>query len=74
VNARVFDINGFSAHADTDGLMRYFRAVGQNAQQIVIVHGEEKSAEALARSIRAESKAAVLIPGPGESVTVDGTI
>lgn len=74
VNAQIVDINGFSAHADNDGLMRYFRAVGQRASQIVLVHGEAKSAEALARSIGEESKAAVLIPSPGESLTIAGTL
>lgn len=74
LNAEVVDIDGFSAHADSDALMRYFHAVGENVKQVAIVHGEEKSAEALAVLIRRESSAEVTIPAPGDSLYINGTI
>lgn len=74
VKAEVVDIDGFSAHADSDALMRFFQAVGENVKQVAVVHGEEKSAEALAALIRRESDAEVYIPSPGESVSINGTI
>lgn len=73
LNAEVVDIDGFSAHADSDALMRYFHAVGENVKQVAIVHGEEKSAEALAVLIRRESSAEVTIPARGDSLYIDGT-
>ncbi|MCD4707968.1 MAG: MBL fold metallo-hydrolase [Candidatus Sabulitectum sp.] len=73
LNAEVVDIDGFSAHADSDALMRYFRAVGENVKQVAIVHGEEKSAEALAVLIGRDSQAEVVIPAPGDSMYISGT-
>ena len=74
LKAEVVEIDGFSAHADSDALMRYFRAIGENVKQVAIVHGEEKSAEALAALINSNSQAEVVIPSPGESVYISGTI
>jgi metallo-beta-lactamase family protein len=74
LNAQVVDINGFSAHADSDALVKYFQAVGEKVTQLVLVHGEIKSAEALAALIRRERKVEIAIPSPGESITVNGTI
>lgn len=74
LNAEVVDIDGFSAHADSDALMRYFHAVGESVKQVAVVHGEEKSAEALAALIRRDSNTEVVIPTPGESMYINGTI
>ena len=74
VSAEIVDIDGFSAHADSDALMRYFHAVSENVKQVAIVHGEEKSAEALSALIGRTSQAEVVIPEPGESVYINGTI
>ncbi len=54
--------------------MTYFRAVGQKAEHIVLVHGEAKSAEALARAIGSETEAQILVPEPGNTLEVSGTI
>lgn len=74
LNARVVNVDGFSAHADHDGLMTYFRAVGQKVEHVVLVHGEAKSAEALARAIGSETEAQILVPEPGNTLEVSGTI
>jgi metallo-beta-lactamase family protein len=74
LNAEVVDIDGFSAHADSNALMKFFRAVSKNVKQVAIVHGETKSAEALGALIRSESDVDVVIPFPGDSVHVNGTI
>lgn len=74
LNARVQNIDGFSAHADHDGLMSYFRKVGQEASQVALVHGETESALALAEALTAESEAQVLVPEPGQTLEVAGTI
>ena len=73
VNAQIVDINGFSAHADSDALMRYFKAVSEKVSQVAVVHGEEDSAGALATLIGKVSDAEVYVPGPGDTVVVKGT-
>jgi metallo-beta-lactamase family protein len=74
LNAEVVDIDGFSAHADSDALMRFFRAVSEHVEQVAVVHGEEKSAEALAVLIRAEKNVEVVVPSLGDSIHINGTI
>lgn len=61
-------INGFSAHADADGLMRYAATVGERAERVVLVHGEESGAEALGSRIRSELGREVIIPRLGDTV------
>ncbi len=73
LNARVEKIDGFSAHADSDGLMRYFKAVGENVKQIAVVHGEPEAAEAFAADLKSVSDAQIVIPAPGESLAIHGT-
>lgn len=67
LNATVEVINGFSAHADSDALLSYAATVGENAEQIILVHGEEKQAEALASRILDKTGKEVLIPARGET-------
>ncbi|MCD6589533.1 MAG: MBL fold metallo-hydrolase, partial [Candidatus Fermentibacteraceae bacterium] len=74
LNAEVVDIDGFSAHADSDALMRFFRAVSEHVEQVAVVHGEAKSAEALAALIRAEKNVEVVVPSLGDSIHINGTI
>lgn len=73
LNAHIENLDGFSAHADHQGLLTYFRSVGKEASQIVLIHGEEKSAEALAEALRSETDSQILIPEPGDILTVAGT-
>ncbi|PIE51128.1 MBL fold metallo-hydrolase [Candidatus Fermentibacteria bacterium] len=74
LNAAVENIDGFSAHADSDGLIRYFKAIGENVRQIAVVHGEPEGSGALAESLGALTDAQIVIPAPGESITPGGTI
>lgn len=73
LNAHVEDIDGFSAHADHQGLLTYFQAVGERAEQVVLVHGESDSAEAFAKALGERTGAQIVIPEPGDSLTVAGT-
>jgi metallo-beta-lactamase family protein len=52
VRAEVERIDGFSAHADRRALLRWLAAFECQPKAIFLTHGEEKSAEALARTIR----------------------
>jgi metallo-beta-lactamase family protein len=63
-------INGFSAHADADGLMRYAATVGERAGRIALVHGEEDGAQALGSRIRSQLGGDVIIPRLGETTEI----
>jgi len=51
VKASVYTINGFSAHADRDGLLDWLSAF-RGSPEIFIVHGEEAAALSLSEQIR----------------------
>ncbi len=50
--AQVRVLNGFSGHADHDGLLNWVRAFQRRPEQIFLVHGELESAEALAAGLK----------------------
>jgi len=52
VAARVTKINGFSAHADRDELMRWLTALQSPPRQVFITHGEQESTEAFAQTVK----------------------
>ena len=47
VRARIEVINGFSGHADRDGLIDYVRPLAESLRGVFLVHGEQRSAFAL---------------------------
>ena len=51
VKAQLHTLNGFSAHADRDDLLRWASLFTKKAR-FVVVHGEPKSAESLALGLR----------------------
>jgi metallo-beta-lactamase family protein len=55
VNAHVFSLEGFSAHADHDGLMAWVRGFEQMPKSFFLVHGELQSKRDLARDIEKET-------------------
>ncbi len=67
LNASVEVINGFSAHADSDALLRYAQTVGRNAGKIILVHGEKEQQQVLASRILDDMGKEVFIPDRGES-------
>ncbi|MDR0423958.1 MAG: MBL fold metallo-hydrolase [Clostridiales Family XIII bacterium] len=52
VNAEIHNLEGFSGHADRDGLLDWVSGLRQAPAQIFLVHGEQQAKEALAASIR----------------------
>jgi metallo-beta-lactamase family protein len=55
INARIYDLEGFSAHADHDGLMAWVRGFRQKPTAFFLVHGELRSKRDLARDIEEET-------------------
>jgi len=54
VKAKIYNLEGFSAHADHDGLMDWAHGLRQKPAAYFLVHGELASKQALADSIEKE--------------------
>ena len=63
VRARVETVHGLSAHADSDGLVRWLRTAARAPKQVFVVHGDPSAAAALAMRARAELGWNVAVPG-----------
>jgi metallo-beta-lactamase family protein len=49
VRAKIAQVNGFSAHADRDELLRWLSGLKRSPRHIFVVHGEEETASHFAR-------------------------
>jgi metallo-beta-lactamase family protein len=70
VNARVEMIEGFSGHADRDGLLSWIKAFRQKPRRIFLVHGEVNSMNEFSELISSELGIGTVIPERGESYTI----
>jgi metallo-beta-lactamase family protein len=70
VRARVETIDGLSAHADADGLMRWLGTATRPPRRVFVVHGEPGPAQALAARIESELRWPATVPVHGASVTL----
>jgi metallo-beta-lactamase family protein len=74
VNAEVSHLEGFSGHADADGLMAWMRALpyapGKGPEQVFVVHGEPGASDALRCRIQDELGWKVRVPQHGETVSL----
>jgi metallo-beta-lactamase family protein len=68
VRARVYTINGLSAHADQRGLVDWLR--GTKKADVLLVHGEQKSLKQLAAVIHTELARTVSVAVTGNSYEV----
>ncbi len=65
VAAEIHTIGGLSAHADQDGLVDWYRAIG-NRPAVYLVHGESEAQATLAERLGTELGATVRIAQAGE--------
>jgi len=72
VLAEVDYIEGFSGHADRDGLMEWLEGFTSKPKKIFIVHGEADSSEAFARQIKERLGIETVIPKLGQTVDIKG--
>ena len=56
VNARVEYIEGYSGHADQEGLMNFIYSFIQKPKHIFLVHGEEESQNVLKEKILTDTR------------------
>ena len=68
VNAEVSHLEGFSGHADADGLMAWLRGFKQAPSQVYVIHGEPEASDALRSRIQDELGWRVRVPQHGETV------
>jgi metallo-beta-lactamase family protein len=64
-------LNGLSAHADKDELLRWIQSGESTPSTIFVTHGESKAADALAKSIESEVGARPYIPQLGDAFDLD---
>ena len=74
VNARVEYIEGYSGHADQEGLMDFIYSFIRKPKNIFLVHGEEESQEVLRDKIEQETNIPVIVPDFGETYDIEDTI
>ncbi len=52
VNAEIYNLEGFSGHADRDGLLQWLGGFQKEPKHIFLVHGEQESKEAFAETVK----------------------
>lgn len=62
VKAEVSQLEGFSGHADANGLMAWMNAIAPAPRQVFVVHGEPAAADALRMRIKDELGWSVHVP------------
>ena len=74
VNARVEYIEGYSGHADQQGLMNFVYSFIKKPKNIFLVHGEPESQEVLKEKLETETNKPVIIPEFGETYDINDQI
>ncbi len=72
LRARVETINGYSAHADRDGLLGWVKPIVHDLRHAFVVHGDPDPAAALADSLRQLGARDVAVPAQGNLFQVGG--
>ncbi len=67
INARIEYLEGYSGHADQDGLMNFIYSFLKKPKQIFLVHGEEESQKILKEKIENDTNIPVIIAEFGEN-------
>jgi metallo-beta-lactamase family protein len=68
VRARVSHLEGFSGHADSDGLMAWMRGIRRAPRQTWVVHGDPQASDALRVRIQDELGWKVAVPAHGATL------
>ena len=69
VRARVAQIQGFSAHADRDGLMRWLSSFKKAPRRLFVTHGESAVATYFGRFVNEKTGWEISVPGYLDEVT-----
>ena len=71
VKARVEKIEGFSAHADRDELLRWASAITEKPRRAFVIHGEAPVAEHFSATLAGKMGWHAEVPAPGQAVDLD---
>ncbi len=74
VKAEIVSIDGFSGHADQQGLMDWLRGFKKMPKKIFLVHGEPEASETLAGLIREEMNIPVETPSVGYAFEMEEAV
>ena len=73
VGAKIYNLSGFSAHADRDQMLALYKGMQQKPKAFFVVHGEYDAASAFAHLLNTELGTATYIPNFGDAAIIDGT-
>lgn len=71
VNARIEYIEGYSGHADQEGLMNFIYSFINKPKNIFLVHGEAEAQNTLQEKIEQETGINVIVPEFGETYEIN---
>ncbi|MHC4750817.1 MAG: MBL fold metallo-hydrolase RNA specificity domain-containing protein [Planctomycetota bacterium] len=71
VNAKVVRINGFSAHADKDELLKWLSGLKRPPKKLFVVHGESESAHHFGDYISQKTGWKVAVPAYQDEIVLD---
>ena len=74
VNAKIYSLEGFSGHADKEGIIRWIKSFKNRPKKVFVVHGEGEAAGEISRKIEEELKIKTHIPELGETLSIEGEI
>ncbi len=61
VRARIEKINGFSAHADKDELLRWISGFKEAPKKVFVIHGEDDTAEEFGETLKNKLKSEIIV-------------
>lgn len=70
VRARIEKMDGFSAHADHDGLLDWVRPISAQLKGVFVVHAEPDAAEALLQGLRELGIRNAIAPSYGQEINI----
>lgn len=71
VRAKIKRIHGFSAHADRQELLAWLSGLTKPPRGVFVIHGEEKSAQGFAETLRAETGWPVHVPAYQDEIVLE---
>jgi metallo-beta-lactamase family protein len=71
VRARITQIQGFSAHADRNELLKWLSKLSVNPKRIFVTHGETKSAEQFSKYLNEKTGYNTSVPNYGTTVRLE---
>lgn len=74
VNAKIYTLDGFSGHADKEGIMWWLEGFENKPKKIFIVHGEEEASREISKKIEEELNIVTYIPELGDTLIVEGEV